>query len=200
MAKKLEPSNSQEMFITRVVVENFPSRVELFQKLDNFVKENKLPRDFSTDNKDSIVYFIFKNPDTAFEFVKFLNMEKLTNPLYAKLKTNIVVDAKKDLTNKKKNLPSSKLNINTNLMNSASVSVIPQTHKNSNFIKNKLSAIDNSSPKVKANNLSSISNIKNQISIKEPENLIENSDYSLHMPRVNFLLILGKKFEMFNSL
>ena len=191
MAKKLEPSNSQEMFITRVVVENFPSRVELFQKLDNFVKENKLPRDFSTDNKDSIVYFIFKNPDTAFEFVKFLNMEKLTNPLYAKLKTNIVVDAKKEFTNKKKKPVANNLNINTNLVNSASVSVIPQTQKNSNpnYIKNKLSSIEKASPKAKANNLSSLNNIKSNLSsLKEPENFAENYDYSLSMPRVNFFL------------
>jgi hypothetical protein len=189
MAKKLEPSNSQEMFITRVVVENFPSRVELFQKLDNFVKENKLPRDFSTDNKDSIVYFIFKNPDTAFEFVKFLNMEKLTNPLYAKLKTNIVVDAKKEFANKKKKPAASNLNINTNLVNSASVSVIPQTQKNSNsnYIKNKLSTIEKASPKAKAVNLSNINNIKpNLSSSKEAENFVESYDYSLNMPRVSF--------------
>jgi hypothetical protein len=100
MAKKSEVQN-QEFFVSRVIVENFPSRVELYQMLDKFISDNKYGKDYTADNKDNIVQFIFKNPDHAFEFVKHLNMEKMKNPIYAKLKTNILVDTKKDSKPKK---------------------------------------------------------------------------------------------------
>ena len=100
MSKKTEQP-TQELFVTRVIVESFPSRVELYQKLDKFISDNNYPKDFSADNKDNIVQFIFKNPDHAFEFVKYLNIEKIKNPIYAKLKTNILVDTKREAYYKK---------------------------------------------------------------------------------------------------
>ena len=105
MSKKSE-IQSQELFVTRVIVENFPSRVELYQKLDKFISDNNYAKDFTADNKDNIVQFIFKNPDHAFEFVKCLNIEKIKNPIYAKLKTNILVDTKKDTHAKKPSITS----------------------------------------------------------------------------------------------
>jgi hypothetical protein len=110
MAKKSEVQ-SQELFVSRVIVENFPSRVELYQILDKFISDNKYAKDYTADNKDNIVQFIFKNPDHAFEFVKHLNMEKMKNPIYSKLKTNILVDTKKDSKPKKLTIPPPKKNL-----------------------------------------------------------------------------------------
>ena len=134
MSKKLELPK-QDLFITRVIVENFPSRVELYQKLDKFITENNFTKDYTADNKDNIVQFIFKNPDYAFEFVKFLNLEKIKNPLYSKLKTNILVDTKKE--SKPKSLISPK-NVKKNLKeNSAEKEVLNTSLNRSKVVKEK---------------------------------------------------------------
>lgn len=44
-----------------VKIENFPSRVEIFQFLDKFLLEKRLPKDYISDNKDNFVTFSFKN-------------------------------------------------------------------------------------------------------------------------------------------
>ena len=192
MSKKTD-SNKNEMFISRVIVENFPSRVELYQKLDNFISENNYPRDFTTDNKDNIVHFIFKNPDTAFEFVKYLNMEKMRNPLYAKLKTNIAVDAKKDLMKKKHLNNLSNLNINVNSsINLSSPKVMQDKSQSQNTLKynsqdkNADSSGDGYLSRKNRNINSLLNKNKSQPNAKENyENNYENYDYSTHMPRVN---------------
>ncbi len=45
-----------------VRIENFPSRVEIFEFLDKFLFEKKLPKDYISDNKDNFVTFSFNNP------------------------------------------------------------------------------------------------------------------------------------------
>ncbi len=107
----------KEIFISTLIVENFPSRVELFQKLDNFLSENKYPKDYKSNNKDNAIYFVFKNPDVCFNFVKMINIEKVRNPIYSKIKTNVVVDVKKEildasaLKKKKKGVSSPQINL-----------------------------------------------------------------------------------------
>ncbi len=55
------PSSTAE-YITKVSVENFPSRVELFSFLDNYLVKNEYKKDYTSDNKDNKVIFSFKNP------------------------------------------------------------------------------------------------------------------------------------------
>ena len=193
MSKKTD-SSKNEMFISRVIVENFPSRVELYQKLDKFISENNYPRDFTTDNKDNIVHFIFKNPDTAFEFVKYLNMEKMKNPLYAKLKTNIAVDAKKDLVKKKHLNNLSNLNINvSSSMNLLSPKVLQDKsqsqnnvkYNNSNLHEKNVDSSGDGYVSRKNRNANSINQIKSPNAKDNLEFFYENYDYSTHMPRVN---------------
>jgi len=84
-----------------VKIENFPSRVEIFQFLDKFLLEKRLPKDYISDNKDNFVTFSFKNSvksyilkkDLAYEFIKIINIEKSKNPLYKKIKTSLVMEA-----------------------------------------------------------------------------------------------------------
>jgi restriction endonuclease S subunit len=54
-------NNNNDLFIAKVIVENFPSRVELYSLLDNFISENNYVKDYTTDNKDNMVTFIIKN-------------------------------------------------------------------------------------------------------------------------------------------
>lgn len=58
----MQKQSKEDVFISRVEVENFPSRVELFQMLDTFIAENKYIKDYTSDNKDGMVQFIFRNP------------------------------------------------------------------------------------------------------------------------------------------
>lgn len=83
-----------------VKIENFPSRVEIFQFLDKFLLEKRMPKDYISDNKDNFVTFSFKNPvkfyikkDLAYDFVKLLSIEKSKNPLYKKIKTSLIMEA-----------------------------------------------------------------------------------------------------------
>lgn len=45
-----------------VRIENFPSRVEIYQFLDKFLLDKKSPKDYNSDNKDNIVTFSFTDP------------------------------------------------------------------------------------------------------------------------------------------
>lgn len=117
MSSKIKPqSQSQlvpttEVFRSRVMVEHFPSRVELYELLNKFITSNNYTKDYTCDNKDNCVNFTFKNPDISFEFIKMLNLEKLKNPLYIKLKTSLLIDANKEA--KKNTKPKAKLVIST---------------------------------------------------------------------------------------
>jgi hypothetical protein len=53
--------------LTKVTIEGFPSRTELFLLLDNFLSEEVESKEYSTENKDSSVIFIFK--DSVFIFL-----------------------------------------------------------------------------------------------------------------------------------
>lgn len=48
--------------ISKVIVENFPSRLELYNFLDSFLEKNELKKDYTSDNKDCVICFSFKNP------------------------------------------------------------------------------------------------------------------------------------------
>ncbi len=119
----------------------------------------------------------------------------MRNPLYAKLKTNIAVDAKKDLIKKKHLNNLSNLNINvSSSINLLSPKVFQDKSPSQNNLKynpnlqekNSDSNNDGYLSRKNRNGNSMINNIKSHPSPKEIlENIYENYDYSTHMPRVN---------------
>lgn len=56
---KTEP---KDMLKSKVTVENFPSRPELYELLNKFIQSKNYNKDYTTDNKDNVVIFTFKNP------------------------------------------------------------------------------------------------------------------------------------------
>jgi hypothetical protein len=58
----MKNKNDRDLFICKLVVKNFPSRIELYQMLDNFISKNKFTKDYKADNNDTSVQFRFNNP------------------------------------------------------------------------------------------------------------------------------------------
>ncbi len=56
--KKLQ---NNDIFIAKVIIENFPSRVELYQILDSFLQDRKQTKDYTSDDRDNMVFLTFKN-------------------------------------------------------------------------------------------------------------------------------------------
>ncbi len=63
ISNKMSNTNSKEPeYITKVSVEQFPSRVELYSFLDSFLEKNNFKKDYTSENKDNLIIFSFKNP------------------------------------------------------------------------------------------------------------------------------------------
>lgn len=54
-------SNLTSKYVANLTIENFPSRVELFALLNNFLEKSDFPKDYTNDNKDSSITFSFLN-------------------------------------------------------------------------------------------------------------------------------------------
>ena len=65
-----------------ITVENFPSRSELYEIVDEHLLHSGLPRHYKSKNSDSILKFIFDEEDTALSVFKRINLQKIENPLY----------------------------------------------------------------------------------------------------------------------
>lgn len=48
--------------ITKISIEGFPSRAELYGLLDSFLQKNDYEKDYTSENKDSVIVFSFNNP------------------------------------------------------------------------------------------------------------------------------------------
>jgi len=79
----------------KVIVDNFPSRPEFYSILEKFVDSKHAQGDCSQKTTATGVEISFKNPDLAYDFLKHINLEKVKNPLYSKIRTNLVLDVKK---------------------------------------------------------------------------------------------------------
>lgn len=53
--------NEQRHSYTKLVIENVPSRVELYSLFNNFLEENKFERDYKANNKENGVEFSFED-------------------------------------------------------------------------------------------------------------------------------------------
>jgi len=68
----MKNTKDKDVFICKLVVKNFPSRIELYQMLDNFITKNKFTKDYKADNNDTSVQFRFNNPVNT-NFILFTN-------------------------------------------------------------------------------------------------------------------------------
>ena len=120
-SKELNTSTdpSKAIIPCKAKIENFPSRNELLQILSNFIEKNQLDdKCCRTSNGDNIITVSFKNSNICFDFVKELNILKLTNSLYSKIRTNIVFDFKTPRVERKPKNTISLENSNVNSVNS----------------------------------------------------------------------------------
>lgn len=63
--------------ITKITLENYPSRNEVLTLLDVFLSDNNYPKDYSVSNKDSMLVILFKKPVTIKNKNNFLFFRKL---------------------------------------------------------------------------------------------------------------------------
>jgi len=69
--------------------------MEILELLNKFLEFKKYPLEYDSNHKGNMLEFSFANPDISYEFMKQLNYEKRNNPLYAKLKTTLLLDGAK---------------------------------------------------------------------------------------------------------
>ncbi len=76
-----------------IIVENFPSSVELYNLLNTFLDKKGYSSNYEAELRGSkLIQFSFGDSDIAYEFMKQLNYEKMTSPLYSKVKTTLLLD------------------------------------------------------------------------------------------------------------
>jgi len=165
-----------------VSIEYFPSRAEVYSMLDNFLESNHIKKEYESNNKGTGIEITFHNPDIAYEFVKFINFEKINNPLYKKVKTNLKIEQHK----------SSSFNSKSN-NNISPYYQITEDKRKENYYNNNSNNNLFLSPKIKpSNNLSpnksrpsNNSNYGNYISPKSPnpkkyldDSVLDRSNYS----------------------
>lgn len=86
---------SKAIIPCKAKIEFFPSRNELLQHLTDFIGRNQYSESsYKVSNGDNIINITFKNSNICFEFVKELNVLKMTNSLYSKIRIDIVFDFK----------------------------------------------------------------------------------------------------------
>ncbi|MCQ2820010.1 MAG: hypothetical protein MJ252_22315 [archaeon] len=91
-AAKTEPNeNSQPKEIPgQLIVESFPSRNELIQKINEILSKSGQSSDsYKTVNGSNKITFIFKNADLTFNLIKELNVLKASNNLYSNMKISL---------------------------------------------------------------------------------------------------------------
>jgi hypothetical protein len=57
-----------------VKIENFPSRIEIFDMLDKFLSEKNMGKDYTSDNKDNTISFTFKNSVIYYKINKVIRI------------------------------------------------------------------------------------------------------------------------------
>lgn len=88
--KNKEPIQQPTTLSCELKIENFPTRNELMQIVNDILTNNNINSDsYKCSNASNRVSYIFKDSELAFKIVKELNIIKIKNPLYSKLKINI---------------------------------------------------------------------------------------------------------------
>ena len=93
--------------ITSVKIINYPSKDLVITLLDDFLNEKGLPKDYVILERSIYLLIKFRNSDSAYEFVKRLNYEKLVNEYYSSIEItmNIDIDKRMNKFNKSSSAP-----------------------------------------------------------------------------------------------
>ena len=78
-----------------VLIENFPSRTEVYELVDNYLKENGYPSNYKSRNKDNLITFYFFEENAALGLVKWFNIEKIKNKIYHNLICKLTIEKRK---------------------------------------------------------------------------------------------------------
>ena len=78
-----------------VLIENFPSRTEVYELVDNYLKENGYPSNYKSRNKDNLITFYFFEENAALGLVKWFNIEKIKNKIYHNLICKFTIEKRK---------------------------------------------------------------------------------------------------------
>lgn len=89
-----------------MIIENFPSRAEFYSLFDKFLEVNKIilgTDEYNIEHKQNSIETVFEkevlywfNQSIALEFLKFVNLQKINNPLYNKIKANLIFNVNKE--------------------------------------------------------------------------------------------------------
>jgi len=90
--KNIKDSNS---FKCKLVIENFPSRIEFHSLFENFIRDTKAnvsEKEINREHKQNHIEAQFNTESVALEFLKYINMQRVSNQLYSKIKANLCFD------------------------------------------------------------------------------------------------------------
>ena len=117
----------KENFRNKILIENFPTRAEIYTLLTGFTETNNILLEYTTVNRTKSIEISFKNTvrtlftkENANQFLELLNKLKLINPLYSKLKAFFIsIDSNnnKILDSSKKFIPEESFIIKNNVYN-----------------------------------------------------------------------------------
>ena len=78
-----------------ITVENFPSRSELYELVDEHLRNSGLSDNYKSKNSDNILKFIFTEEDSALSILKRINLQKVENPLYKNTQAKFTIERTK---------------------------------------------------------------------------------------------------------
>lgn len=81
--------NKIKRYDTAVILESFPSFLDISEQMKVFCNQSKTEIDFHLDYRNNWCKVSFSNAESAFSFVAFITNVKWTNKLYQKLKINM---------------------------------------------------------------------------------------------------------------
>ena len=78
-----------------ITVENFPSRSELYEIVDEHLLQSWFSRNYKSKNSDNLLKFIFDEEDAALSVLKRINLQKIENPLYRNTTAVFTIEQRK---------------------------------------------------------------------------------------------------------
>ena len=78
-----------------ITVENFPSRSELYEIVDEHLRSSGLSDNYRSKNSDNLLKFIFTEEDSALSVLKRINFQKVENPLYKNTLAKFTIEQRK---------------------------------------------------------------------------------------------------------
>jgi len=77
-------------FRNKIIIENFPTRAEIYTLLHGFAETNNILFEYTTKNSTNHIEIAFKNTENANGFIELLEKMKSVNPIYSKIKAYFI--------------------------------------------------------------------------------------------------------------